>query len=211
MTSAPPLQNFNKILSNTVLRGSSSDKIQVSSLVAIDFTKSNLFADYSSLAAAYKECKIKKVCVWVSTNLSATSPGLWTSIVAPVDEINGKDTYSMLSASPGSYTRKIFQPLHGVYYPTEPAERNWFDTKSKDYLFTLQVMTSEMPPNNSIKYDPIYIQVIWDAHILFRGRRTQTPQVSALEDFEITPAVDHNDKFTPTPSVLGDAVTRIRL
>lgn len=176
MTAAPPLMPFNRSLMNTTLRGSSVKTFASSALLTLDFTTDVIFSAYASLVNAFREVKVQRVKVWVYTSLSSSSSGLATMIVAPKDEINAAESLATVTSSPGAITRKIWQPFHGVYYPTEPDERNWFTTSDKRHLFVLQFYAQDLPPVNSAN-EKRELQIVWDAHVRFRGQSSSTKAV----------------------------------
>lgn len=162
-----PLQPFNKQLVNTVLRGSHTVGFQNNSLLVVDFTSEAIIAAYPQLFQSFREIKIQKVRVWLQTLSGTSSPGVISMIVAPKDEINSKATYDVVASTPGSITGKAFSTLHGVYFPTEPDERNWFLHSTNKHLFSVCFMAQGMASNalaNELK-----IQIVWDAHVRMRG------------------------------------------
>lgn len=189
---APPLQPFNKKLMNTVVRGCVFKTIQESSLLVIDFTVQAVISSYPQLTSCFKEIRIKRVNVWMYTTLSAASSGTITLAVCPKDEINPSATPVTLATTPGSITRRVWQSLHAMYYPTEPDERNWFPIKQDKHLFVVQIIGKDLPkPGNSINPDVLDVQIVWDAHVELRGQaivkgilpsRTYPP---ITEEFEV--------------------------
>lgn len=170
MSSLPPPIPFNNLKCNTVLRGSSTKKIQENVLVVADFSVAAIISGFPQIVAVFKEIKISKVKVWLVTTLSTSSSGVISFAITPKDMVNAKDTYAGFSCTPGVMTRKSFQTLHGQYHPTEPDERNWFPINSTRQLFTAQIFAKDLPTSNSTNDTAVEVQLIWDAHVMFRGR-----------------------------------------
>lgn len=183
MTAAPPLLNFNKQLMDTVIRGTKTfrlkpNQINVTGLLytqrrRFNFTIKSLISGYSHLVDVFSEFKIVKVRVWAYTTLSTSAPGIATMVVTPSDYIPKSTSYEQLTVIPGAITRRIWQPLHSVYYPTSPSERNWFPSSETKVLFSLLFMARDIPPPDSTAYEN-ELQVIWDVHLRCRGLKTAT-------------------------------------
>lgn len=185
MSSLPPLTSFNGLKCNTVLRSSVIKGISENMLQVVDFTTSSLFASYPQLTSVFKEVKVCKVKVWLVTTLSSASSGVISLCVTPKDLVNSQDTYAGFSCTPGVMTRKSFQTLHGLYYPTEPDERNWFLISAKRHLFTAQIWAKDLPKPTGTS-TTVDVQLIYDAHVMFRGRVTQKTSSDAnLCEFEM--------------------------
>lgn len=185
MSSLPPLLPFNSLKCNTTFRGSIIRAIQENSLTVIDFTVASLFSPYAQIGACFKEVKVLKVKLWLVTTLSASSSGVISFCVSPKDLVNAKDSYANFSCTPGVMTRKSYQTLHGQYFPTEPDERNWFPIIGSQHLFTVQIFGKDLPKPSGTT-TAVDVQIIWDAHLQFRGRMGQSAIVTSGE-FEMIP------------------------
>lgn len=183
MTTAPPLQSFNKQLMNTVLRGSVTKGISNNSLLVVDFSVKELMSSYSQLPALFSEFKIQRVKVWAYTTLSTASSGVATLLVAPSDEVSQKITSDQLASSPGAITRRIWQPFHCNYYPTSPSEREWFGSDLNRQLLTLQFLARDIPtPSDAVTKNEL--QIIWDVHVRCRGLKIAKSE-NPLDSFEV--------------------------
>lgn len=187
ITSYPPLVSFNKQLLNTTLRFTSTGSFQVDSLIAHDFTVKTLFTGYPQLVSCFKELKIIRAKVWITPAAGMNSAGFYTICVTPHDLINPSETFTGLSSNPGSMTRKVFQPLHGSYFPTEPDERNWFPASSDKHLFVVQLMANSLDASGSTNQTKIAYQLVCDVHMRFRGR---VSTVKNELDFELISGMD---------------------
>lgn len=186
----PPLQSFNKQLMSTTIRTSFHRELQENSLDVYDFSTTNLFASYPQLKACFREVKVLSSKVWVIPSAGTSSAGLYTILIQPKDEISNTNDFAGLCDTPGAVTRKVYQPTHAKYYPTEPDERNWFTTSDDKHLFTLQAMAIDLDKSNSVKVAAkLSIQVIYDTQIRFRGRTTTSK--SSLSDFEVVSKLDN--------------------
>lgn len=186
-----PLQPFNRQLMNTVLRGSTTKSFNDNSLLIVEFTSDALLGAYSQIFASFREIKIQRVHVWVQTLCSTATSGVFTIVVAPKDVINNKATYDQLASTPGSISGRAFNTLHGLYYPTQPDERNWFPKHSTKSLFVVQFMSNGIPKENTIN-PSLKLQLVWDAHVRARGL-TVEPSADAVT---LPSVVDGYDMLT---------------
>lgn len=189
MSSLPPPLSFNGLKCNTTFRSSILLQIQDNSLLAHDFSIKDLSKSYPQMISCFKEVKIMKVKFWLVTTLSAASSGVISFCVTPKDMVNSKDSYANFSCTPGAMTRKSYQTLHGMYFPTEPDERNWFPIDSTKHLLTLQIFGKDLPKSSGTDTS-VEVQIIYDAHLAFRGKAaTQTGLANAFcDEFEIIPS-----------------------
>lgn len=169
VAASPPLINFNKTLMNTVIRASSTKGIQESNLETLIYSVNNLISGYPQLVSTFKEIKIKRVNVWTMSTCSTAASGSITMLVAPTAEVNSTETWDQLTVTPGASTKRIWQTVRGVYYPTEPDERNWMPISSKKPMFTVLLMVKDIPADNSVS-SKCEVQVITDVHVVVRGR-----------------------------------------
>jgi len=170
-TALPPLVPFNRCLMNTVLRGVATKKFEVNSLLAVDFATTAIFGAYSQLISSFREVKIMKVRVWITTSFNASSSGQFVMITCPKDELDSHGKFDTLASTPGAIIRKVYQPAYGIYYPTEPSERDWFLTSSAKQLFVVLLLFKDVAKQNGVNPDPpLEFTLTWDAHVKFRGK-----------------------------------------
>lgn len=197
MTTSPPLLPFNRRLVNSTFRGSALKGIQDGAITTVSFNAQTIIAGYPQVVSAFKEMKILRVKVWAYTTLSSAAAGTITMITCPVDLIQPRTTAVFAAAAPGAITRKVWQPLHGVYYPTEPSERDWFDIGSTNAVFAVQLFPKDLPKSDST--GPAYeIQLIWDAHVQLRGQKNgvqQNAPESHIERYVDVPTEEQFEKL----------------
>jgi hypothetical protein len=171
MKSIPPMVPFNRTMMNSIVRGSSFGLLEENSVTFKPFTIQTMISGFSQLVSCFTEIKILKVFVWMTTTMPTSSTGVITMITTPTDEFAQptKVTYQSLAAVPGAITRKVYQTLHGVYYPTEPKEKDWFKIDDNKTFFNVYWIGKDLPTGDAIRKINDY-QLIWDAHIKVRGR-----------------------------------------
>lgn len=170
MTTSPPLLPFNKKLVNSTFRGSAIKGLTENSALTVEFTTQTIISGYPQVVSAFKEMKIIRAKVWAYTTLSTTATGTITMITAPPELVQSKTTAVFAAAAPGAITRRVWQPLHGVYYPTEPTERDWFDIGSTHKVFSVQFFPKDLPKTDSVAA-AVEIQLVWDVHVQLRGQK----------------------------------------
>lgn len=185
----PPPTSYSSIRCNTTLRGTLVTRISDHHLFTGLFSVNNLLTGYPKLASVFKEVKILKVKVWLVTTLPSSASGIISLLVAPSALAYSSDDFADFSCSPGVMTRKSFQTLHGVYYPTQPSERNWFPVGSQEKAFAVQICAVNIPELPALNPPPLTspdlvsadpklkradVQIVWDAHLMFRGRYSQS-------------------------------------
>lgn len=175
MTNSPPLLPFNRKLVNTTFRGSAIKGIEENNVLNVVFTTQTIIAGYPQVVAAFKEMKILRAKVWAYTTLSAAASGTITMITCPPELAQSKTTAEFVAAAPGAITRKVWQPLHGVYYPTEPTERDWFDIGSTHSVFVVQLFPKDLPKSDSTT-PKNEVQFVWDVHVQLRGQKNGVTQ-----------------------------------
>lgn len=159
-------------MSNAVFRSSHMHELKPDTYLSLVFRTQTLVSGYPQVVAAFKEIKVLKVKVWAYTSLSTSSPGTLTMITCPMGLAQKNSTQKLAVAAPGAITRKIWQPLHGVYFPTEPSERDWLPIDTQHLVFDLEFFPWNIPVPaelNEVQY--AQIQIIVDAHVMLRGQR----------------------------------------
>lgn len=186
MASLPPLLPFNDHKVATVLRSSYTFKITNGQPVGVPITSVSVLSGYSRLRSTFREMKLLKAKVWLVPTLSNQSSGLIAMSVGPKSLNVPPTTYVDFSCSPGCIARKSYQTLRGMYYPTEPAERNWIRTASSFHFGSAFIIPYGLPKVEKVDPKtgekklvdvPYSVQLILDCHVILRGR-TAAKQIS---------------------------------
>lgn len=182
MSSQPPLLPFNRILGNSVFRSSTRHDLTNDSFLGLDYHTQTIVSGYPQVVAAYKEMRVVRVNVWAYTTLSTASPGIMTMITVPLGLAQKRSTVILAAASPGAITRKVWQPLRGCYFPTEPTERDWLPIDTQHIVFSLEFYLHGLKDDkdNDITTE---IVVVLDAHVLLRGQRNGVQGAPPVERY----------------------------
>lgn len=146
---------------------------------------------WKPLANLFAELKVLRVNVYLYTrNTSLSSVGIHSLVVADKDEVYdvARDFIST-SSTPGAVTRRITQPLHGTWFPTEPSDRDW--TLFNDATTYLDVVYAVDGATLPLEFD-----LFFDVHCRFRGlkhltsvsdQRSECSQlVASINDVQLT-------------------------
>lgn len=119
---------------------------------------------WNQLSKIFAEIKVSRINVYLYTrNTNLSSVGIHTLVVSDTDEIYDlKRDFISTSSAPGAVTRRITQPLHGSWFPTEPSDREWALYNSKStYLDVAYSVDGAILP---LDFD-----IFFDVHCHFRG------------------------------------------
>lgn len=144
---------------------------------------------------SFKEMKVVRVKIWAYTTLPTSASGIITMITSPADLSQKKTTAVLAAAAPGAITRKIYQPLRGVWFPTEPSERDWLTIDNSKLLFTVQFFPSNLPKSDSTTAAN-GLTIIIDAHVQLRGQLNGvkgTDPLAVNTPYDAVPALHHMD------------------
>lgn len=137
-------------------------------------------APWSALASLFAEIKILRLNVYLYTRNQpfGTASGIHTLGVTDYQEIDSNANvrdFSSISAQPGSMTRRITQPLHGVWFPTEPTDRDW-------HPFTTSSNLCDVFYASDGREGELNVDVFFDAHIKLRGLKN----IPSIQDFRLS-------------------------
>lgn len=199
LTATPPLLPFNRKAVNSTFRSAITQSISNNSFLTLSFYTKTLVEGYPHVFESFKEMKVVRVKIWAYTTLPTSASGIITMITSPADLSQKKTTATLAAAAPGAITRKIYQPLRGVWFPTEPSERDWFpignDSTKDKLLFTVQFFPSNLPKTDSTTAAH-GLTLIIDAHVQLRGQIngvTGTDPLAVNTLYDDVPALHHMD------------------
>lgn len=155
-------------------------------VVAYDIKSIINNSNYVVFLNVFREYKIHMVKVWYLSGVSPTTNGTHTLVIGDPEEVSAtaNDRESDLASFPGSMTRRVTQSLHGSWFPTEPAQRNWNLLSSAHQIFAI-CYTSSGVVFDSEKITSLNFQMIMDFTISFRGvinRKEAVENVVTLSD-----------------------------
>jgi hypothetical protein len=127
---------------------------------------------YKDAFLAFKQVKLHHLKVWIIPTLPVTVSGTHALVVCDLAEnaFIEKDTVSEYAQMAGSEIRKVYQPLHLFWRPTQPKARNWiqFNTTDKDELFAISYVSADVKLGDGTT-KKFTIDFVIDITMSFRG------------------------------------------
>lgn len=123
----PPLIPFDRRFVGSTIRSVLTSYIYEWPLQQSVITVPRIFDSCAPVTHAFDECKILEIRVWNRLDFDRSESGLFVMAVVPGSyQLSNQDTtFEQIVALPGSSVGKLYDTLHGVYYPTQPSDKNW--------------------------------------------------------------------------------------
>lgn len=171
--SLPPRLPMNTVnYPRHTIRVSTSLSLPINTLTGDYFDLPSLLVNtrYSDFDQIFKEYKIHWVKVWYISGVAPTTKGTYTMVVGDPDEIQSTlyDTEADLASFPGSMTRRVNENLYGMWFPTEPNQRNWNLCGSNHKILGV-IQTSTGVLFASEKINKLTVCCVTEINISFRG------------------------------------------
>lgn len=143
----------------------------------VDNIGSDVFFSDTSYSSVYGEYRIKRVNVWyIPQTAVVTTPGDYAFSVIDSGQVKSAGEFKTIALMPGSTIRRLHQPAHGSWFPTEPSDKEWRPFDNKWSIFCVRIATT-----GTNKIDGY---CVYDAHVSFRATaaalKESTPTASAL-------------------------------
>jgi hypothetical protein len=173
---------------------------------------------YGTAFKSFKQVKLHHINCWVIPSLSYDIPGNHALVVCDVAENTfiDADTISEYSQMAGSVVRKIVNPIHSFWRPTQPNARNWYtyNTKDEPTMFAISYITSDVVLKDSTKTE-FYVEFIIDITLSFRGTAqndiTPTPTDYSIYDPHLLSHIAHRDDDNESDISLIEEVNNVSL
>lgn len=142
---------------------------------------------WNILSDIFAEIKVLRINIYLYTrNTNLTSSGIHTLVVTDKDEIYETNrSFISTSSAPGAVTRRITQPLHGTWFPTEPSDRAWT-------IFNDAAMYTNIAYAIDGVTLPLEFDLFFDVHCRFRGLK-HPASVTDLRSVSVQLAASIND------------------
>lgn len=149
---------------------------------------------WDSLSKLFAEIKILRVNIYLyAKSISYQSVGIHTLVVTDKHEICETDRdFISTSSSPGAVTRRITQPLHGSWFPTEPTDRDWMPFNAKSDVLDVAYATDGITL-------PMDFDLFFDVHCRLRGLKHPATVTDCRDTLAVSTAAMVLDSGSPNP------------
>lgn len=175
----PPIPMERASIIRRPFRACAVIKAELNQVINQSLSLSGVFqgTPYWPVMFPYNEFKVHSVRIWsIVPSAVSTTPGLHTMLLADKDESEfparaaQAARFTNLSDLSGTMMRRIYQPLHSHWTPTEPTDKDWIPV-SASVQFAQFAYASSTPLT-----PPFEVHLIMDFILSFRGvKMTASP------------------------------------
>lgn len=168
-----------------------------------DFKAEGILRYHSSLATAFSQFRLLRANIWFIPDMPTNTKGVYAMSLTDgyMNAGGSSSSFNDVLASAGSVCRKVYQPSGLSWRPTEPRDRNWFQTKpdaaSDLIFFSLDINTSGLIENGTIDGS-----FVIDYLAQFRGHNSAEQFRASLAYWLPRSDVDFSDVFPASPMVI---------
>lgn len=144
LSSAPPRLSITANTRRLLLPFNSNVSGVTSSTLNLTFSGIFNYPPNRGLVYQYTEVKVHRVRVYWQSDNGTSDAGSACLVVSDFDENSSSATtdFGELMSYPGAMTRKVWQNVSNVWFPTEPTDRNWMKVDDTGELLTVLVRHS---------------------------------------------------------------------
>lgn len=144
LSSAPPRLSITANTRRLLLPFNSNVSGVTSSTLNLTFSGIFNYPPNRGLVYQYTEVKVHRVRVYWQSDNGTYDAGSACLVVSDFDENSSSATtdFGELMSYPSAMTRKVWQNVSNVWFPTEPTDRNWMKVDDTGELLTVLVRHS---------------------------------------------------------------------